>query len=201
MLRNTRTLFAICLVLLSLTLACEQQQQQTTAPDTRAADEAALKAADEAWSKAAASKDVDKTVSYYTNDAVVLPPNSPAITGKEPIRAMWKSMIEPAGASISWKVTKVEVSKSGELGYVTGTYEMVDMSTGKPVNDRGKYLEVWKKQADGSWKCVVDMFSSDLPAATAGAPTASPAGSPAASPTATRATSPAASPAATKPTP
>jgi ketosteroid isomerase-like protein len=149
--------------MLSITVAC--QQQQTTTPDTRAADEAALKATDEAWAKAAASKDVDKTVAFYSDDATVLPPNSPAIIGKEPIRGMWKSMIEPAGSSISWKVTKVEVAKSGEMGYVSGTYEMTDMSTGKPVNDRGKYLEVWKKQADGSWKCVADMFSSDLPAA------------------------------------
>jgi uncharacterized protein (TIGR02246 family) len=151
--------------MLSIAVAC--QPQQPTTPDTRAADEAALKAADEAWAKAAASKDVDKTVAYYSDDATVLPPNSPSVTGKDQIRAIWKSMIEPAGSTIGWKVTKAEVAKSGDLGYVSGTYEMTDMSTGKPVNDRGKYLEVWKKQADGSWKCVADMFSSDLPAAPA----------------------------------
>lgn len=160
------TFLAVCLLWVSLTLACQQQPaQQAALPDTRAADEAALRTADEQWSKAAASKDVDKTAAVYADDAVVLAPNSPAITSKEQIRAMWKSMIEPAGSSISWKVTKVEVAKSGELGYVTGTYDMVDASSGKPVNDKGKYLEVWKKQADGSWKCVVDMFSSDMPVA------------------------------------
>jgi ketosteroid isomerase-like protein len=37
-------------------------------------------------------------------------------------------------------------------------------AAGKPMTDKGKYLEVWKKQADGTWKCVVDMFNTDLPA-------------------------------------
>ena len=158
---KTKTALALCLLIFSSALAC---QQQASMPDTRAADEATLKATDEQWSKAASSGDVDKTVSFYSDDAIVMPPNSPSLTGKEPIRAMWQSMITPAGSAISWKVTKVEVAKSGELGYVTGSYDMTYNSSGKPVTERGKYLEVWKKLPDGSWKCAVDMFSSDLPA-------------------------------------
>lgn len=169
--RKTQTVLAVCLLILSLTPAC--QQQATTTSDTKAADEAALRAADEAWSNAALSKDVDKTVSFYSDDAIVMAPNSPQLTGKEPIRAMWRSMIEPAGASISWKGTKIEVAKSGELGYVIGTYDMTDTSTGKPVKDRGKYLAVFRKQPDGSWKCAIDMFSSDLAPAAASSPAAS----------------------------
>jgi len=126
--------------------------------------ERALRDADAAWSKVAGSKDLDKTVSYYSDDATVLPPNAPAATTKEAIRKIWQDMLSP-GFVISWKATKVKVAKSGDLGFVSGTYELtMNDASGKPVNDRGKYVEVWQKQADGKWKCGTDTWNSDLPA-------------------------------------
>jgi len=66
---------------------------------------------------------------------------------------------------LSWKPTRVEASKSGDMAHVSGTYEFsINDASGKPFNDRGKYLEVWKKQADGNWKCAADMWNSDLAA-------------------------------------
>jgi ketosteroid isomerase-like protein len=154
----------LVLSLLSLSTACKTQ----ATADTRADDEAALRKLDEEWSKAAGSKDVDKTISYYSDDAMVMPPNIPTLTGKEPIRTLWKSMIESPSFSGGWKATKVEVARSGDLAYVSGTYEFNEKDeSGKLLTDKGKFLEVWKKQAGGSWKCVADMFSSDLPAAAA----------------------------------
>ncbi len=84
------------LFLLSLSTAC----QTAATPDTRAADEAALKKLDDEWSKAAGSKDVEKTISYYSDDAVVMPPNIPTLSGKEPIRMLWKSLL--GFASLFW---------------------------------------------------------------------------------------------------
>ena len=47
---------------------------------------------------------------------------------------------------------------------MSGNYEFKETDAGgKPITDKGKYLEIWKKHADGSWKCVADMFNSDLP--------------------------------------
>jgi ketosteroid isomerase-like protein len=128
--------------------------------------EQALRDADDAWSKAAASKDLDKTVSYYSTDATVLPPNASAATTKDAIRKIWQDMLASPGLAISWKATKVEVAKSGDLGFVSGTYELtMNDSNGKPVTDKGKYVEVWEKKADGKWKCGTDTWNSDLPAA------------------------------------
>jgi ketosteroid isomerase-like protein len=150
----------VVLALLSLSSACQTQ----TAADTRAADETTLKNLDAEWSKAAGAKDVEKTVSYYTDDAQILPPNMPSITNKQGARAMWGGMFSVPGFGGGWTATKVEVARSGDIGYVTGTYELSETdASGKPIVDKGKYLEVWKKQADGSWKCVIDMFNSDLP--------------------------------------
>jgi len=133
------------------------------AGDTKA--DQALRDADDAWSKAAASKDLDKTVSYYSSDAAVLPPNAPIATTKEAIRKIWQDMLASPGLVISWKATKVEVAKSGDLGFVSGTYEFtMNDASGKPTPDKGKYVEVWEKQADGKWKCGMDTWNSDMPA-------------------------------------
>jgi ketosteroid isomerase-like protein len=135
------------------------------AADTR--PEQALRDADAQWSKAAGAKDLDKTVSYYSTDAIVMPPNASSATTKDAIRNVWKDMIASA-SSVSWKATRVEVAKSGDMACVSGTYEVsMNDASGKPVNDRGKYLEVWEKQADGAWKCGADIWNSDLPVAPA----------------------------------
>ncbi|MBA3543467.1 MAG: DUF4440 domain-containing protein, partial [Chthoniobacterales bacterium] len=117
--------------------------------------EQALRNRDAHWSAAAGAKDLDKTVSYYSDDAIVLPANAPSATTREAIRSAWQELLTSPGAATSWKTTKVEVAKSGDLACVSGTYEdtMTDAS-GKPAKDHGKYVEIFKKQADGTWKAI-----------------------------------------------
>src|SRR5213079_1970078 len=150
-----------CVFLLSFTFA-----GTAAAADTKI--EQALRDLDAKWSAAAGAKDIDKTVSYYSEDAVLMPPNAPSAKTRETIRSAWKDMLTTPGAAIRWKATKVEVAKSADLAYVSGTYEetMTDAS-GKPVNDHGKYVEIFKKQADETWKVVADIWNSDLPLAPA----------------------------------
>ena len=146
---------------LSFTIVC-------TAPAADTKIEQALRDLDAQWSKDAGAKDVDKTVSYYAEGAIVMPPNASAATRKESIRSAWKEMLTSPGAAISWKTTKVEVAKAGDLAYVSGTYEAtMNDASGKPVKEQGKYVEIFKKQADGTWKVVADIWNSDLPAAPA----------------------------------
>jgi len=148
-----------CLALLLIAPACNQQAP----PDTRAADEAAIRDADAQWAKTAGAKDLDGTVAYYTDDATVLSPNAPMTTGKQAIRAVWAELLGP-GTSIAWQASKVEVARSGDLASIMGTYQLsMKDPQGNPVNDRGKFVEVWKKQAGGKWKVVADIFNSDLP--------------------------------------
>jgi len=157
-------LFSLTLCLLSW--SC--QQRPASPPDTRSADEATLRAADIEWSKATGAKDLDRSISYTADDTVLLAPNAPAASGKEAVRKSWSDMLALPGLLISWQPTRVEVAKSGDIGYTQGTYEMtVNDAKGNPNTDRGKYLSIWKKQADGAWKCVVDTFNSDLPTASA----------------------------------
>ena len=147
----------LVIVPLSLTLACQRG-------DTRASDEATLRKLDDEWSKAAGAKDIEKTVSFYSDDAIVLVPNSPLLKTKEQIRTLWTGMFSIPGFGGGWKPTKIEIAKSGDLAYITGRYEIQEVDpSGKPLTDTGNYLEIWRKQSDGNWKCVVDTFTSDLP--------------------------------------
>jgi ketosteroid isomerase-like protein len=129
--------------------------------------EQALRDLDAQWSAAAGAKDLDKTVSFYSDDATVLPPNAPAATTKEAFRKVWQDGLASV-TSLTWKATRVEVAKSGDMAYVSGTYEAtMNDASGKPMTERGKYLEVWEKQTDGKWKCGADAWNSDLPASPA----------------------------------
>jgi ketosteroid isomerase-like protein len=151
------------LVLLGCTSAPQQPPAQ---PDTRAADEAAVRKTDADWAASAQSKQVDAWVAFYSDDAVVLPPNDNAATSKDSIRKAVGALLALPGLSVNWRAAKVEVARSGDIAYTQGSYELtMKDSKGKPMADHGKYVEVWKKQSDGSWKCAVDMWSSDLPAA------------------------------------
>jgi ketosteroid isomerase-like protein len=131
--------------------------------------EQTLRDLDVRWSKAAAAKDLEETIAYYSDDAIVLPPNSASAATKQAIRNVWKDLLASPGLVITWKATKVELGKSGDMAWVSGTYELtMKDASGRPINDRGKYLEVWEKQADGKWKCGADMWNSDLSASAPG---------------------------------
>jgi len=151
----------VSLLLLAFTTACTQAPP----PDTHDADVQSLKDAEAAWAKVMAAKDFEKTVSYYADDASELMPNTPVVNGKDAIRAAIKPFFDDPNFAITFQGSRVEVAKSGDLGYTQGAYTMTttDPKTKKPVTDKGKYLTAYKKQADGTWKAVADMTSSDAP--------------------------------------
>jgi uncharacterized protein (TIGR02246 family) len=130
--------------------------------DTRAADGAAIRAASAAWSRASFAMDIDRGISFYTEDAVQMDPKTPAVKGRENIRKLWTQMPELPGAGVSFQTTSVEVARSGDLAYETGTYDFVTTDNmGTRKDERWKYVVVWKKQGDGSWKAAVDIDNSD----------------------------------------
>lgn len=133
-------------------------------PDTRAQDEAAVREADAAFSAAAQSGDLDATMAFYADDAVSMPPNDSLKTGKAAIRQEFETMMALPGFSIGWQPSSVEVAASGDLAYSRGTAEFgMTLPGGAPMADSMKYVTIWRKQADGSWKVIVDIFNSNTP--------------------------------------
>jgi uncharacterized protein (TIGR02246 family) len=139
------------------------------APSTPAVDISAEKAKirdlETAWSKDAAAKDLDKSVANYADDAILMMPGSPAAKNKDAVRASWKGMLGDPNLKISFAPDRIEVSASGDLATTQGSYTMTmtNPKTKKPVEDKGSYLTVYKKQADGSWKAIEDTTSSEVP--------------------------------------
>jgi ketosteroid isomerase-like protein/quercetin dioxygenase-like cupin family protein len=118
-------------------------------------ERAALMAADREWSQT--TKEPETFVSYFADGASIYPPAMPIVTGGEAIRKTFAEMSTAPGFALSWTATKAEVGTSGDLGYTSGTYQM---SMGG-ATEKGKYITVWKKQADGSWKVTEDIFNAD----------------------------------------
>jgi ketosteroid isomerase-like protein len=128
--------------------------------------EEALLAADAAWEKAYSAKDVEKSVAFFDEQGSMLPSNAPVLNGKDAITKSLASAFKAPDYTLTWHANKVGVASSGELGYTSGTYEFISKeASGKTVSDKGKYLTVWKKQPDGSWKVLLDIYNSDLPPA------------------------------------
>ncbi len=141
------------------------QQAAPPAPDTRAADESAIRAACDDEVKAFLAGDAAKWASFYADDAVGLFPDAPLIQGKADMQKWFEAMLKDKLEG-SFNLGKIEVAKSGDLAYewATGKIAVKDKK-GKVTETTFKSLTAWKKQADGSWKTVVDTFIPDPPQA------------------------------------
>jgi ketosteroid isomerase-like protein len=67
------------------------------------------------------------------------------------------------GFELEWRATDAEVAASGDIGYTIGTFELITEQDGTAMLTEGKYVTVWRKQADGSWKVRVDCFNANGP--------------------------------------
>ncbi|HEV2615851.1 MAG TPA: SgcJ/EcaC family oxidoreductase [Candidatus Acidoferrales bacterium] len=153
-----------CTVMLGLSIvSCARKSTvDTTAEEkvmqaVQAQDEADIRAIDAAWAKAAASKDPDQTTSPYAENGTLLAPGAPVASGKDAIRKTWAGLMATPGFALTFAPTKIEVSKSGDSAYELGDYQLTtNGKNGKPQTVKAKYVVVWGKQADGTWKVLVD---------------------------------------------
>jgi uncharacterized protein (TIGR02246 family) len=152
--------FAFTIAVATLALAA---CNTTPAPkDTRAADEAAIRAASKAWSDATQAKDLDKAMSFYADNAIQMADKGPLISDRTMLRAGWQKMFTLPGPGLSFQTSAVEVAKSSDIAYEYGSYNFgVSDSTGNVTNQQGKYVVIWSKQADGSWKAAIDTDNTD----------------------------------------
>ena len=152
----------MAMILLS---ACKDQTS-ATATTTSSNDStdaiAAINKADSLWDDQSAHNSAEGWLSFYTDDAIMMPPGENTCTDKASRETSIKNMFAMSGVNMRFQATKTEVSKSGDLGYSTGPYQFsYKDATGKEIHETGKFCETWKKQADGSWKCIVDIWNAD----------------------------------------
>jgi ketosteroid isomerase-like protein len=136
--------------------ACEKSPPASTSPDP-AAVRASLMAADEQFAAATATRGLEGWMSAFDSAAIQMEPDVPFTPG---IAAVREGMT-PAFADTSWRLiwqpTMAFASTDGTLGYTLGTWVSTRYNAaGKGQVTTGKYVTIWRKQADGSWKVVFD---------------------------------------------
>ena len=109
--------------------------------------------------KAFSSGDIAALAAFYTEDAVVLPPNSQMIRGRKAIEEFWKGAVGMGVRSI--QLSTIDVQSSGDLAYEIGNATMqIQPQGGSASRETVKYVVVWKRQPDNSWKLAVDIWNS-----------------------------------------
>jgi uncharacterized protein (TIGR02246 family) len=127
-----------------------------------AAEEKAIRDLDAEWMRHVTAKDTAAITKLYANDALYMAPNTQALGGKAGAQKAWGGYIATPGAALTFGPTKVVIAQAGDLAYDIGTYTFsMDGPKGR-IEDKGKYLTVWKK-VDGAWKIGAEMYNSDLP--------------------------------------
>lgn len=116
------------------------------------------------WSALVSSAEVDEWIDFWAEDAVMMPPGLPPLRGKAAIRDYVEAAVQLPGFQISWEPESVHVSRSGDLAYmIERNVTIGNDSLGNPVRTYGKVVTVWRKDPDGSWRNVVDMWNDAPP--------------------------------------
>jgi uncharacterized protein (TIGR02246 family) len=152
-----RAPFSLVLVALIGLGGCGSQKGQDQ-PDATAA-------VNQVWKEYSASLnagDMDRWVALWTEDGVQMPPDEPAVVGKELIRARNQRVADQFTFDIG--ITNAEVRTAGDWAYARGTYRasLTPKQGGKPMPIDGKYMTILARQADGSWKIHRDIFNSNV---------------------------------------
>jgi uncharacterized protein (TIGR02246 family) len=128
-----------------------------------AEDVARIRSADSAFMASANAGDADGVAAVYAEEGSLLAPNLPPQKGRDAIKAFWGGFLD--AYTVRFEVASDTIEGRGDLAYNQGHYRFtaVPKAKGAPgVADEGKFVEILKKQPDGSWKYVVDMYSSNL---------------------------------------
>ena len=127
-----------------------------------AAEEAKLLRRDAEWADlATAGTDVDKIVSYWSDDAVLIMPGQPLVEGKAAIRAYVAASFKDPNFKIHWKSSKATFSPDGKMAYMPGTDEMTVTGPNGPMTLHLRGVAIWRVDSDGQWRCVVDISNEE----------------------------------------
>jgi len=164
--KNSRPAQTVAALLtLGLTLTGCRYDPSDFANEVGGADAAALTAAALVYQAAASAKDADAVVSMYDETAIMIPPNAEIVDeGLEGVQNYQFGFIVTPGVELDFELIRVEVAAAGDIGWTFAIGQITINREGEPPGrDVVRDFHTWKKQPDGSWKIVVDMWNSGMP--------------------------------------
>ncbi len=149
----TRTLHVLPPLAAALIFAACAAESPPAAP----ADPSVLMDADRAFAAAVAQDGTDAWVSWFAEDGAQIVPTTGEVRGHEAIRELMAALDDPAN-ELTWEPLRADIAASGDLGWTTGTYvSKTTLPDGTTREGDGRYVTIWRKQTDGSWKVVMDL--------------------------------------------
>ena len=124
-------------------------------------DKADIEAINAKFEQAMSAGDAAAIAALYSEDGIMYPPQSPPVEGRSNIQALWQSYIDEGVTSLDLNAT--EIVSSGSLGYDLGTFNLTMKTESGEVPASGKYLVVWHKGDDGTWRLHRDIWNDDAP--------------------------------------
>jgi ketosteroid isomerase-like protein len=126
-------------------------------------ERARLLGRDAEWAVVASEgRDIERILSYWTDNAVVFPPGLPAVVGKAALREYVLGSMQLPGFRITWTSTEVTFSPDGNLAYMFSRNAVsMDAPDGTPTTTEGRAVTIWRREADGEWRCAVDIWNAD----------------------------------------
>ncbi len=147
--------------MLLVLVACSQSRRAKPDPEQ-------LKQADLAFARATAERRLAGFSSFLAEDVMSIRPNTPVVQGSQALASRWAKMLNDPAMSITWQPLEAVISEDGSMGFTVGRHEVAKSGPqGRSVTGTGKYVTIWKKQLDGSWKVVFDSGVQDTPPAKA----------------------------------
>jgi uncharacterized protein (TIGR02246 family) len=157
----TLTLLAAC----SSAPAERVSDKAPSAEPLAAADIAAIRATDSAFTRAMGAGDAAGVAAIYLPDAHLMPPDAASVEGRAAIQQFIAGLLGAYHLTIA--VSADEIEGRGDLAYARGHYTMegTPNAAGVPaLREQGKFVEVLRRQPDGTWRYAVDMWSPNQPA-------------------------------------
>jgi uncharacterized protein (TIGR02246 family) len=152
---------SLALLALALTSTAGQLPAQEAA-GLSDEDVAAIRGNSDTYTQLTLAGDFAGLAAMFTEDAVRMPPNAPALEGRTAIQAFAEAYYSTI---TEFESTTTEVGGAGDVAFARGTYSLTATPEGalEPVSDSGKWMAICKRQPDGTWLMTANIWNSDLP--------------------------------------
>ena len=142
----------IAILLFAVLTGCNE-----TKVDQKAEGEKLMQVSRE-WARTIAADSVERVMSFWADSAIFMTADAEPIYGKTEIRKMVVESLKDTGVKMTWQPVSASISENGDMGYLIEENQLTFKdSTGKPMTLHGRAVTIWKKDANGNWKNVVEV--------------------------------------------